>query len=99
MNKVLEYMAFGKAQVMFDLKEGRASAEAGAIYVPDNSAQKMAEAIEQLLDDPPRRTKMGEVGAERLQELLSWERSVQQLQRAYERALGWSGPAPPKLVA
>ena len=32
MNKTLEYMTFGKAQVMFDLKEGRASAGDAARY-------------------------------------------------------------------
>ena len=38
MNKVLEYMAFGKPQVMFDLREGRESAGDAAWYVPENSA-------------------------------------------------------------
>src|SRR5262249_42870062 len=33
MNKTLEYMAFGKPQVMFATKEGRASAGAAASYV------------------------------------------------------------------
>jgi len=87
MNKVLEYMAFGKAQVMFDLKEGRASAGEGAIYVPENSAVKLAEAIVGLLDDPRKRATMGAAGAERLRHDLNWERSVEQLLKAYETAL------------
>jgi glycosyltransferase involved in cell wall biosynthesis len=45
MNKVLEYMSFGKPQVMFELKEGRASAGEAALYVPDNSAVKLADAF------------------------------------------------------
>src|SRR5204863_2326370 len=57
MNKVLEYMAFAKPQVMFDLKEGRASASEAAAYVPDNSAVKLAEAVSRLLDDAPAREK------------------------------------------
>jgi glycosyltransferase involved in cell wall biosynthesis len=87
MNKVLEYMAFGKAQVMFDLKEGRASAGEAAIYVPENSAVKLAEAIVGLLDDPQKRASMGALGAERLRQDLNWERSVEQLAKAYETAL------------
>jgi glycosyltransferase involved in cell wall biosynthesis len=87
MNKVLEYMAFGKAQVMFDLKEGRASAGEAAIYVPENSAVKLAEAIVGLLDDSQKRAAMGAAGAERLRHDLNWERSVEQLLKAYETAL------------
>jgi glycosyltransferase involved in cell wall biosynthesis len=87
MNKVLEYMAFGKAQVMFDVKEGRASAADSAAYVGENSARKLGEAISALLDDPARREKMGRLGAERLRTQLNWERSVEQLLKAYETAL------------
>jgi glycosyltransferase involved in cell wall biosynthesis len=87
MNKVLEYMAFAKPQVMFDLTEGRASAGDAAVYVGENSAVKLAEAIARLLDDPALRGRMGRSGAERLRTQLNWERSVEQLVGAYERAL------------
>jgi glycosyltransferase involved in cell wall biosynthesis len=83
MNKVLEYMAFGKAQVMFDLKEGRASAGEAAAYVGENSASRLGEMVCQLLDDPVRREKMGRMGQERLRTQLNWERSVEQLLEAY----------------
>jgi glycosyltransferase involved in cell wall biosynthesis len=88
MNKVLEYMAFGKAQVMFDLKEGRASAGEASEYVGENSAEQLAAAIVRLLDDPERRERMGRMGSERMRSLLGWDKSVAQLLRAYERALG-----------
>jgi glycosyltransferase involved in cell wall biosynthesis len=87
MNKVLEYMAFGKAQVMFDVKEGRASAGEAAAYVSENSAARLGEAICQLLDDPVGREKMGRLGEERLRTQLNWERSVEQLLEAYVTAL------------
>ncbi len=87
MNKVLEYMAFAKPQVMFDLKEGRESAGEAAWYVTENSSVKLAEAIGQLLDDPKTREQMGVVGAERVRSHLSWDRSVEQLLRAYEMSL------------
>lgn len=87
MNKTLEYMAFGKPQVMFELKEGRASAREAAAYIPENSAGKLAAEIVRLLDDPAARARMGEYGRKRLREELNWERSVEQLLRAYETTL------------
>jgi glycosyltransferase involved in cell wall biosynthesis len=86
MNKTLEYMAFSKAQVMFGTREGRFSANEAAHYVMENSAEKLGDAILDLLDDPARREQMGRLGHQRLTTELSWEKSVEQLQRAYARA-------------
>ncbi len=83
MNKTLEYMAFGKPQVMFEIKEGKASAGDAARYVNENSAEQLAEAIVELLDDSETRKRMGEYGRKRLREELNWERSVEQLKSAY----------------
>lgn len=90
MNKVLEYMAFGKPQVMFDVVEGRASAGPAAVYVAENSGTGLAEGIQTLLDDPHRRAEMGRLGRLRLENDLHWGLSVRELLRAYEIAL--SGP-------
>lgn len=87
MNKVLEYMIFAKPQVLFDLKEGRASAGDAAVYVSENSEVKLAEAIRALLDDPAARERMGRLGEERIRTQLNWERSERQLVHAYETAL------------
>lgn len=87
MNKVLEYMIFEKPQVMFDLKEGRASAGDAAVYVGENSAVQLAEAISRLLDDPSARERMGRLGAERVRTELNWEKSVEQLLKAYQSVL------------
>jgi len=76
-------MAFGKAQVMFDLQEGRASAGEAARYVAGNSVEELARAIAELLDDPATRDRMGKIGLERLRTQLNWERSVEQLTAAY----------------
>jgi len=83
MNKVLEYMAFGRPQVMFDVKEGRVSAGPASEYVTENSAAKLAVAIDGLLRDQPRRQDMGAIGAERIKSDLRWERSVEHLLDAY----------------
>lgn len=87
MNKVLEYMTFGKPQVMFDLKEGRASAGEAAVYVGTNSGAELGEAMARLLDDPGARERMGQVGQERVRNVLSWSKSVEQLKAAYRQAL------------
>src|SRR5262245_35909302 len=88
MNKTLEYMAFGKPQVIFDTKEGRASAGEAASYVTENSAEKLGEAVAALLDDPAARAKMGQIGARRTKGELSWNKSTEQLLGAYRAALG-----------
>jgi len=87
MNKTLEYMVFAKAQVMFGTREGRYSAGEAALYVMENSAAKLGDAILELLDDEARRVEMGRIGYARLTTELSWERSVVELLRAYERAM------------
>lgn len=86
MNKVLEYMIFAKPQVLFDLKEGRASAGDAAVYVSESSPEKFAEAIHHLLDDSAARERMGRLAEKRIRAELNWERSVGQLLKAYESA-------------
>jgi len=87
MNKTLEYMAFRKAQVMFGTREGRFSAGESARYVMENSAEKLGDAILEMLDNEPERKRMGDLGFTRLSTELSWERSVKNLLATYERAL------------
>lgn len=87
MNKTLEYMAFGKPQVMFDTREGRYSAGDAARYVTETSAEMLGDAIIELLDDEAARAAMGEVGRRRLAMELSWEKSVDQLLDTYRLVL------------
>ena len=89
MNKTLEYMMFGKPQVLFDTTEGRFSAGDSAIYIQNNSTDDFAEAICELLDNDAERERMGRIGRERLREI-SWEASSQALAKAYNRCLGLS---------
>ena len=88
MNKVLEYMTFGKPQVLFDLKEGRASAADAAHYVSENSPQALADGITHMIDSPRDREKMGAIGLQRMAGNLSWAHSVDNLKKAYAAALG-----------
>jgi glycosyltransferase involved in cell wall biosynthesis len=90
MNKILEYMAVGKPIVAYDLKEARASAGDAALYAVPNSEQSFCKMIVSLLDDHEARARIGRLGRMRLERDLSWERSKQELLRAYDRALSRS---------
>jgi glycosyltransferase involved in cell wall biosynthesis len=83
MNKIMEYMAFGRPIVAFDLKETRRSAEGAAVYAPPNDTRAFAELVAELLGDPERRFQMGEIGRQRVHDELSWTYSVPNLLAAY----------------
>jgi glycosyltransferase involved in cell wall biosynthesis len=87
MIKIVEYMAFAKPIVAFDLTEARASAGDSAAYAAADTPQALADAIDRLLDDPRERARMGAEGRRRVTEELSWERSRASLLAAYRRAL------------
>lgn len=86
MNKIMEYMTLKKPIVQFDLKEGRASAGEASLYARKNDPVDFAEKIAELLDDPERRERMGEIGRTRVEGGLSWEHSAPVLLAAYDRA-------------
>ena len=84
MNKIMEYMALGKPIVQFDLTEGRFSAQGASLYARNGDAEDFAEKIVELLDDPVRRSVMGELGRRRVEDKLEWRRQVPGLLAAYE---------------
>ena len=84
MIKMMEYMAFGKPIVAFDLHEHRVSAQDAAIYVPDNDWSEMAKVIEHLMDNPELQEKMGKYGRNRVLNSLTWEHSGAKLIEAYQ---------------
>jgi glycosyltransferase involved in cell wall biosynthesis len=83
MNKMIEYLAFGKPVVAFDLTEHRRSAQDAAVYVEPNDVAKLSAAIRELLLDEQRRQSMGHYGQRRFREHLAWENSEQELVRMY----------------
>jgi glycosyltransferase involved in cell wall biosynthesis len=83
MNKITEYMTFGKPIVAFDLTEGRFSAQEAAVYAEPNDVKEFAQLIDDLLNDEPRRQTMGRLGRQRVENALSWEYSAPVLLRAY----------------
>ena len=90
MNKIMEYMFFGLPVVAYDLTEHRVSAGPAALFAEPNRERALACSISELLDDPARRRRMGEVGRERVRTALAWEHSAPVLLAAYDRL--WPTP-------
>jgi glycosyltransferase involved in cell wall biosynthesis len=87
MNKIMEYMAFEKPIVQFEVVEGRVSAQGASLYAAKNDPLDFAAKIVELLDDPERRAEMGRQGRERLLRDLSWQTQISSLIAAYQTAL------------
>jgi Glycosyltransferase len=88
MNKIVEYMSFGKPIVAFDLIEHRRSALDAAHYVRPNDVNNFAEGIHDLLENETRRQEMADFGKKRFQEALAWELTEATLVRAYQELFG-----------
>ena len=81
--KIMEYMAYSKPIVSFDLKETRFSAQEAALFVPPNDEKAFADAVAQLMDQPKQRLAMGEFGRRRVEQHLQWSVVGQNLVTAY----------------
>ena len=102
MNKTMEYMAFGLPVVAFDLVETRVSAGDAASYADPRCADPIAayaEALVALIDEPSRRTWMGRIGRERVEQQLAWSHQAPDYLRVYDRLTGRTGTAtsPPQI--
>jgi glycosyltransferase involved in cell wall biosynthesis len=84
MNKIMEYMTFGKPIVAFDLKENHYSAQQAAIYAKPNDIAEFAELIYYLICEEEKRQSMGEYGNRRVHDQLAWKYSQPYLLAAYE---------------
>jgi len=82
--KIMEYMAYGKPIVSFDLKETRYSAQDAAIYVKPNDELQFAVAIAKLMDDEALRARMGAFGRARVERELQWSCVRRNLASAYQ---------------
>lgn len=81
--KIMEYMAYSKPIVSFDLKETRFSAQQSALFVPPNDELGFARAIVTLMDDSGLRKKLGEFGRQRVEKDLQWSVVSKNLLAAY----------------
>ncbi len=87
MNKILQYMAFECPVVLYDLTEGRRSAEDSALYARPNDPRDFAAQVLKLLDSESLRRELGRRGRQRIEQSLNWELEKRVLLAAYEKAL------------
>lgn len=87
MIKNLEYLAFGKPVVLYDLTEGRRTLGNGALYARSNDPIDFANKIETLLESESIRRSLGENGRKRAEEELNWTVQGKRLVDAFTRLL------------
>ena len=85
MNKTMEYMAFDLPVVAFDLRETRVSAGDAAMYAKPNDVRDYAAAIVELMDDEPRRSRLGKLGRARVEQELAWSHQERAYLDVYRR--------------
>jgi glycosyltransferase involved in cell wall biosynthesis len=88
MNKTMEYMSFALPVVAFDLWETRVSAGDAAVYAEPNVVERYAEAIVDLLDDEPRRRRMGAIARARVEDELAWHHQADRYVAVYRALIG-----------
>jgi glycosyltransferase involved in cell wall biosynthesis len=85
MNKTMEYMAFELPVIAFDLRETRVSAGDAGVYVTPNDVREYAAAIVELMDDGPRRARLGKLGRARVEQELAWSHQERAYVGVYDR--------------
>ena len=85
LNKTVEYMAFELPVVAFELVETRVSAGDAAVYVKPNRVHDYATAIAALIDDEPKRSRMGRLGRARVEEELAWSHQAARYLSVYQK--------------
>ena len=92
MNKTMEYMAFELPVLAFDLRETRVSAGEAGVYVTPNDVHEYATALVDLMDDEPRRARLGKLGRTRVEQHLAWRHQQRAYLDVYRRLLGDGSP-------
>ena len=85
--KIAEYMALSAPIVSYDLVESRVTAGDAAAFATGNDPKDFARLIDELLDDPRRRQKLGATGRARVEREFAWKHSERALLSAYARAM------------
>jgi len=88
MNKTMEYMAFELPVLAFDLRETRVSAAEAGVYVTPNDVHEYATALVALMDDEPRRARLGKLGRVRVEQHLAWSHQRVAYLDVYRRLTG-----------
>jgi len=85
--KVLDYLAASKPIVAFDLEETKVSAGEAALYAMPNDERDLAEKINELIEDPSLRSRLGRIGRERVDRMLDWKHTKPILVDAYKNVV------------
>jgi glycosyltransferase involved in cell wall biosynthesis len=85
MNKLMEYMALGRAVVCYDLVETRVSGGDAVVYVEGGGADELAAAVMALADDPDRIRAFQQAAAARVRDVLGWEHQADRLVGVYQK--------------
>ena len=85
MNKLMEYMALGKAVVAFDMPETRISGGDAVAYVSEYTVEALADTTLALIDNPRHRAELGLRARRRVETELAWEHQERHLVQVYER--------------
>jgi glycosyltransferase involved in cell wall biosynthesis/peptidoglycan/xylan/chitin deacetylase (PgdA/CDA1 family) len=86
--KTMEYMALRKPIVCFETTENIVTAGPAALVAGDNDVRQLAGHIEKLMDDPSLRSRMGNLGRERIERGLTWRHQAEQLVLLYRDLFG-----------
>jgi len=87
MIKILEYMAFGRPVVLYDLTEGRLTVGEGGLYARPDDPIDFADQIEKLLDSELLRNRLGAYSQRRTVEELNWSNQSRRLVTAFSALL------------
>lgn len=82
--KLFEYMCCGLPIVTVDAEGVRRYVDEAGITVPWQDSEQQAAAVEKLLTDIDRRSKMGEIGEKKVAETYNWEEESDKLIEIYE---------------
>jgi glycosyltransferase involved in cell wall biosynthesis len=86
--KLMEYMAYCKPVVAFDLPEHRVTAGNSVLYARTNDCRDFAAQIAHLTEDSELRRELGERGRQRIEGMYAWQYQAEALVNAYEQLLG-----------
>jgi len=88
MNKTMEYMAYALPVVAYRLTETVVSAGDCAVYLEPGDVDGFAKEVVTLLDDPERRTRLGQAGRERAERVLDWRPQAEAYVDVYDDLFG-----------
>ncbi|MCA9184727.1 MAG: hypothetical protein KDA99_03885, partial [Planctomycetales bacterium] len=79
--------------VGYDLPEHRRSAGGASLYAKPGDELDLARCLEQLMDDPALRARMGKAGRLRIEEQLAWDYQKHHLLETYRKLRNESASA------